>query len=123
MSKYIVPNRKYVSCTGAIWGIPQTLIHRLSFRFKHIVLLFDTDKTGLESSLKREEELRQYGVKRLVLPLSGQKEEKDISDYFALGNSREDLIRLRYTVGESMSMVHFILLGAIYYIDLLYILL
>ena len=108
--------------------IPQTLIHRLSFRFisfrfKHIVLLFDTDKTGLESSLKREEELRQYGVKRLVLPLSGQKEEKDISDYFALGNSREDLIRLRYTVGESMSMVHFILLGAIYYIDLLYILL
>ena len=62
--------------------IPQTLIHRLSFRFKHIVLLFDTDKTGLESSLKREEELRQYGVKRLVLPLSGQKEEKDISDYF-----------------------------------------
>ena len=74
--------------------IPQTLVHRLSFRFKHIVLLFDTDKTGLESSLKREEELRQYGVKRLVLPLSGQKEEKDISDYFALGNSREDLIRL-----------------------------
>ena len=65
--------------------IPQTLIHRLSFRFKHIVLLFDTDKTGLESSLKREEELRLYGVKRLVLPLSGQKEEKDIS---------EDLIRL-----------------------------
>ncbi len=74
--------------------IPQTLIHRLSFRFKHIVLLFDTDKTGLESSLKRVEELRQYGVKRLVLPLSGLKEEKDISDYFALGNSREDLIRL-----------------------------
>ena len=44
--------------------------------------------------MKREEELRLYGVKRLVLPLSGQKEEKDISDYFALGNSREDLIRL-----------------------------
>ena len=74
--------------------IPETLIHRLSFRFKHIILLYDVDKTGLESSAKRERELKSYGVKRLLLPLSGTKEEKDVSDYFALGNSREDLIRL-----------------------------
>lgn len=74
--------------------IPETLIHRLSFRFKHIILLYDVDKTGLESSAKRERELKSYGVKRLLLPLSGTKEEKDVSDYFALGNSRENLIRL-----------------------------
>lgn len=74
--------------------IPETLIHRLSFRFKHIILLYDVDKTGLESSAKRERELEGYGVKRLLLPLSGTKEEKDVSDYFALGNSRENLIRL-----------------------------
>lgn len=74
--------------------IPVTVIHRLSFRFKHLILLYDADKTGLESSAKREQELKRYGVKRLVLPLAGTKEEKDISDYFALGNSREDLVRL-----------------------------
>lgn len=75
-------------------AIPIALIHRLTFRFKHIVLLYDTDATGLDSSAKREEELKQSGVKRLVLPLSGIKGEKDISDYFALGNSREDLVKL-----------------------------
>lgn len=74
--------------------IPETLIHRLSFRFKHIVLLYDVDKTGLESSAKRELELKGYGVKRLLLPLAGTKEEKDVSDYFASGNGRENLIRL-----------------------------
>ena len=30
--------------------IPPTLVYRLTFRFKHIVLLFDMDKTGRESS-------------------------------------------------------------------------
>ena len=29
--------------------IPPTLVYRLTFRFKHIVLLFDMDKTGRES--------------------------------------------------------------------------
>ena len=75
-------------------AIPMAVIQRLTFRFKHIILLYDTDATGLDSSAKREEELKQLGVKRLVLPLSGIKGEKDISDYFALGNSREDLVKL-----------------------------
>ena len=52
------------------------------------------DSTGLKSSAKREEELKEYGVKRLLLPLAGTKTEKDVSDYFMLGNSREDLIKL-----------------------------
>lgn len=34
--------------------IPPTLVYRLTFRFKHIVLLFDMDKTGRESSRKQE---------------------------------------------------------------------
>lgn len=75
-------------------AIPVNVVHRLSFRFKHIVLLYDMDKTGLESSAKQEQALKNYGVKRLLLPLEGTKEEKDISDFFRIGNSREDLIKL-----------------------------
>ena len=38
--------------------IPPTLVYRLTFRFKHIVLLFDMDKTGRESSRKQEKLLK-----------------------------------------------------------------
>ena len=75
-------------------NIPATIIHKLSFRFKHIILLYDVDKTGLESSSKHKKQLAEYGVKRLLLPLSGTKEEKDISDYFRLGNNRESFLKL-----------------------------
>lgn len=74
--------------------IPVGIIHRLSFHFKHIVLLYDVDKTGVDSSAKQELALKNYGVKRLLLPLAGTKEEKDISDFFRLGNNRGDLIKL-----------------------------
>lgn len=37
------------------------------------------------------EALSEFGVLRLQLPLSGIKTEKDISDYFALGHSQQDL--------------------------------
>ena len=74
--------------------IPPTLVYRLTFRFKHIVLLFDMDKTGRESSCRQEKLLEEFGVKRLLLPLPGTKEEKDISDYFKAGNTREDFLKL-----------------------------
>jgi len=74
--------------------IPPEGIHKLSFRFKHIVLLFDVDKTGRESSEKQASNLSAYGVSRLLLPLTGTKEEKDAADYFRLGYSSEDLKRL-----------------------------
>ena len=74
--------------------IPPTLVYRLTFRFKHIVLLFNMDKTGRESSCKQEKLLEEFGVKRLLLPLPGTKEEKDISDYFKAGNTREDFLKL-----------------------------
>lgn len=56
--------------------IPPTLVYRLTFRFKHIVLLFDMDKTGRESSCKQEKLLEEFGVKRLLLPLPGTKEKR-----------------------------------------------
>lgn len=74
--------------------VPANLIFRLSFRFKHIVLLYDTDKTGRESAYKQEKLLEEFGVKYLLLPLPGTKEEKDISDYFKAGNNREDFLKL-----------------------------
>jgi len=75
-------------------NIPQYIIKKLSYRFKHIVLLYDTDKTGLEASLRHSQQLADLGVKRLVLPLAGTKQEKDISDYFKMGNTRDNFIAL-----------------------------
>ncbi|MDR2843038.1 MAG: toprim domain-containing protein [Candidatus Symbiothrix sp.] len=75
-------------------NIPPNIIKKLSYRFKHIILLYDTDKTGLESSLKHTQQFADLGVKRLVLPLAGTKQEKDISDYFKLGNTRENFTQL-----------------------------
>jgi hypothetical protein len=74
--------------------IPTGIIHKLSYRFKHIVLLFDVDKTGLDSSEKQATNLGSFGVCRLLLPLPGTKEEKDVADYFRIGNTAEDLKRL-----------------------------
>ena len=75
-------------------NIPQSAIKKLSYRFKHIMLLYDTDKTGLEASRKHASQLADLGVKRLVLPLVGTKQEKDVSDYFQLGHTREDFMQL-----------------------------
>ena len=74
--------------------IPTSVLMLLSYRFKHIVLLYDMDKTGLEVSAKRQEELKPFALKRLLLPLSGTKEEKDVTDYFALGHTHDDLLNL-----------------------------
>lgn len=74
--------------------IPAGIIYKLTFRFKHIVLLYDADKTGIESAIKHEKALAEYGVKRLVLPLSGEKKDKDITDYFIKGNTRNNFRQL-----------------------------
>ncbi|PKO95542.1 MAG: topoisomerase [Bacteroidetes bacterium HGW-Bacteroidetes-7] len=71
-------------------AIPDNTLRKLSFMFKHIVVLYDMDKTGQESSLKLAKKYNELGVKRLLLPLSGTKEEKDISDYFRMGNTADD---------------------------------
>jgi hypothetical protein len=74
--------------------IPTGIIYKLTFRFKHIVLLYDTDKTGIESAIKHEKALSEYGVKRLILPLSGEKKDKDVTDYFCKGNTRKEFRQL-----------------------------
>ncbi|MGZ7205000.1 hypothetical protein ACXWOS_11170, partial [Streptococcus pyogenes] len=50
--------------------------------------------TGTDSAVKHEKALSEYGVKRLVLPLSGEKKDKDITDYFSKGNSRKEFRHL-----------------------------
>lgn len=72
--------------------IPTKIIRKLAYRFKHIVLLYDVDKTGLESSEKHQQQLAEYGVKRLVLPLTGEKTDKDVSDYFKAGRTRDEFV-------------------------------
>lgn len=75
-------------------AIPDSIIQKLTHRFKHIVLLYDVDKTGLDSSKKHQQQLSEFGIKRLILPLSGSKMDKDVSDYFKSGNTRENFIQL-----------------------------
>lgn len=75
-------------------AIPTKIIRKLVYRFKHIVLLYDVDKTGLESSEKHRQQLTEYGVKRLLLPLTGEKTDKDVSDYFKAGHTREEFMKL-----------------------------
>lgn len=77
--------------------IPHSLIEALSYRFVHIVLLYDVDKTGLEQSAKQMKELEEFHVKRLVLPLKGTKNDKDISDFFKSGRSKGDLTQIFIT--------------------------
>lgn len=74
--------------------IPTGIIYKLTFRFKHIVLLYDADKTGIDAAIKHEKALSTYGVKRLLLPLSGEKKDKDITDYFRKGNTRNEFRHL-----------------------------
>ena len=74
--------------------VPAKILRKVAYRFKHVVLLYDTDKTGLESSGRQAELLAEYGLKRLVLPLAGTKEEKDVTDYFRMGHTGEELTGL-----------------------------
>ena len=82
--------------------IPTKIIRKLVYRFKHIVLLYDVDKTGLESSEKHRQQLTEYGVKRLVLPLTGEKTDKDVSDFFKAGRTREEFVKLFLKLLDSL---------------------
>ena len=75
--------------------IPEDKLQELEERFKTIIFLYDADVTGIkESNLRVEEYKSKYNVRKLHLPLAGTKVEKDISDYFALGNSAIDFYGL-----------------------------
>lgn len=70
--------------------IPQNVIAELTPRFRRLILLYDCDQTGRKSSLMRQKELAHLGVERIVLPLAGTKQEKDISDFFMRGHTCAD---------------------------------
>lgn len=74
--------------------IPEIIIESLYHRYKHIIVLFDMDSTGIKSSHKVVKEFSKYGVKRMELPLSGEKSEKDVSDYFKIGYTRKDFLNI-----------------------------
>ena len=71
--------------------IPENIIESLRLRFRHIILLYDTDETGKRESERQAEQLAGYHVLNLTLPLQGIKSEKDISDYFQLGYGEKNL--------------------------------
>ena len=71
--------------------IPESIVESLRLRFRHIILLYDTDETGKRESERQAEQLAGYHVLNLTLPLQGIKSEKDISDYFQLGYGEKDL--------------------------------
>ena len=74
--------------------IPTSIIESLQLRFRHIILLYDADETGVREAHKQSEHLAEYKVLSLSLPLIGTKSEKDISDFFALGNGAKELKEL-----------------------------
>ena len=75
-------------------SIPEPIIESLQLRFRHIVLLYDTDETGLREAERQAKLLEPYHVFYLRLSLQGTKAEKDISDFFALGKTEKDLTSL-----------------------------
>jgi len=72
-------------------NIPTETIKKLSYRFKHIVLLYDVDATGIKAAHHHLEQLKTLDVKMISLPLKGSKEEKDISDFFRINGSAQKL--------------------------------
>ena len=78
--------------------IPESIIESLLLRFRHIILLYDTDETGLREAERQADALSAYKVLTVKLPLQGIKSEKDISDYFALGHTEKELRGLLSTM-------------------------
>ena len=71
--------------------IPENIIEGLQLLFRHIIILYDSDETGIREAKRQTDALAQYKVLCLTLPLQEGKSEKDISDFFALGNEAKDL--------------------------------
>ena len=75
-------------------NIPKNILRGMNYRFKHITILYDVDTTGLASMDKVCKEYKSFQIKCLKLPLSGEKSQKDISDFFKMGHNAEELMML-----------------------------
>ena len=56
--------------------------------------LYTNKNVCIQAEFSKYDFKNRYNVSRLQLPLEGCKKEKDISDYFAIGNTKEDFIKL-----------------------------
>lgn len=80
----------------------EKVLDNLAGRFDNIIILYDTDNTGIKESKERFKELKDdYPVARVELPFDGpatepgkKPENKDISDFFKLGRTAEELTKL-----------------------------
>ena len=84
-------------------AIPESIIESLQLRFRHIIILYDVDETGIREAQRQSDLLAQYNVLTLLLPLQGIKSEKDVSDFFALGRTEEEL---RALLAEMLSQMY-----------------
>ena len=74
--------------------VPEDLLPSLQVRFNYIAILYDMDDTGRKESGNRVNELIEFGcpsVLNIELPLCGSKQEKDVSDFFRLGHTANEL--------------------------------
>jgi hypothetical protein len=83
-------------------SLSEPLIETLCRRFKHVVLLYDMDETGIKMSNNHLQNFSSLGLLRMDLPLSGSKNDKDISDYFAKGATADDIKSLFMEVVDKM---------------------
>ena len=75
-------------------AVPESFIQMFTRKFRHIIFLYDMDETGKRESVRQVEALSSYNAIRLELPISGQKGDKDVSDYFASGKNEADFREL-----------------------------
>ena len=81
-----------ISLNSETASIPDNLLLQLEFRFKYIVFCYDMDETGQRESKARVMEFSMDNqVMCIDLPLPGTKQAKDISDFFRLGHTPEEL--------------------------------
>lgn len=73
-------------------------IGELACRFAHIAVLYDMDETGIKSSEAMVDKHAAFDLKRIELPLTGQKSNKDVSDYFRNGGTEDDLREIIETI-------------------------
>lgn len=69
--------------------ISSELVENLRSRFHQLYVCYDMDDTGLKASARLHDEYPD--IKVLHLPLDGSKPAKDISDFFRLGGTAEEL--------------------------------
>ena len=84
-------------------SIGNEMIEMLARRFRHVIFLYDMDETGKRESIRQCETFSAYKTIRMELPLSGTKQEKDISDYFRMGNTADDFKKL---ISDSLEKIY-----------------